>query len=86
MFLGRRRPVIVTDGPDIVFFEETATAEIYTAALGFGGTLTGEHGVGLLKQQWLGREVGGEAASLMRGIKAVFDPNGIMNPGKALPS
>ncbi|PPG48681.1 FAD-binding oxidoreductase, partial [Rathayibacter sp. AY2B7] len=47
-----------------------------------GGTLTGEHGVGLLKRRWLAEELGEDSLALQRGIKAVFDPLGIMNPGK----
>jgi glycolate oxidase len=57
---------------------------VFTHALELGGTLTGEHGVGLLKQRWLAMEAGPVAAEVQRGIKAVFDPLGILNPGKAI--
>ena len=40
--------------------------------------------MGLLKRTWLGRELGEDSLALQRGIKAVFDPLGILNPGKAL--
>ncbi|WP_246148038.1 FAD-binding oxidoreductase [Nonomuraea turkmeniaca] len=61
-----------------------AADDIFTHALELGGTLTGEHGVGLLKQRWLAMEAGPVAAEVQRGIKAVFDPLGILNPGKAI--
>ncbi|KAL5040108.1 hypothetical protein BDV3_002504 [Batrachochytrium dendrobatidis] len=51
-------------------------------ALQFGGTCSGEHGIGIGKIHLLSEEVGVEAIELMRKIKSVVDPNGIMNPGK----
>ena len=50
--------------------------------LGAGGTLTGEHGVGVLKRRWLREELGEDSYELQRGLKALFDPAGILNPGK----
>ncbi|NAS21842.1 FAD-binding protein [Herbidospora sp. NEAU-GS84] len=61
-----------------------AADEIFRAALRLGGTLTGEHGVGLLKKRWLELESGPVVASLQTGIKQVFDPHNILNPGKAI--
>ncbi|MFF0860817.1 FAD-binding oxidoreductase [Nonomuraea sp. NPDC003560] len=61
-----------------------AADEVFRHALSLGGTLTGEHGVGVLKRRWLGLESGPVAAEVQQGIKAVFDPLGIMNPGKAI--
>jgi glycolate oxidase len=52
------------------------------ARAGLGGTITGEHGVGLLRREWLAREIGPLALGLHRDIKRVFDPDGILNPGK----
>ena len=46
--------------------------------------VVGEHGVGLLKKRWLGLETGPVAAELHQGIKQVFDPLNILNPGKAI--
>lgn len=63
-----------------------AFGEIMRVALALGGTITGEHGVGLLKARWLGEEVGSLAASIQARIKEVFDPHGILNPGKVLVS
>lgn len=59
-----------------------AADEMFLAALRLGGTLTGEHGVGVLKRRWLKDELGEHQLGLQREIKAVFDPNGILNPGK----
>jgi glycolate oxidase len=68
--------------PDRVW---AAAGEMFAAALRLGGTLTGEHGVGVLKRRWLRDEVGDESFDLQRRIKAVFDPQGILNPGKVFP-
>jgi glycolate oxidase len=58
-----------------------AADDLFVAAMALGGTLTGEHGVGVLKKRWLENELGAPSISLQRGIKAVFDPKSIMNPG-----
>ena len=50
-----------------------------------GGTLTGEHGIGLEKLHAIGRQYGERELDAMRRVKAVLDPAGILNPGKALP-
>ncbi|MET3768320.1 glycolate oxidase [Marisediminicola sp. UYEF4] len=65
--------------PDRVW---AAAGELFEVALALGGTLTGEHGIGLLKKRWLGDELGSEQLALQRQIKAVFDPLNILNPGK----
>jgi len=64
--------------PDRVW---AAADELFRAALALGGTLTGEHGVGVLKRRWLGEELGDTSLGLQRRIKEVFDPLGILNPG-----
>lgn len=69
-----------TDGvPENVW---EAASELFRAALRLGGTLTGEHGVGLLKKRWLREELGEHQLRIQREIKAVFDAQGILNPGK----
>ncbi|MGK4581930.1 FAD-binding oxidoreductase [Kitasatospora sp. HPMI-4] len=83
---GNTHPVVVFDRADE---EESARAlksfdEIMALGLELGGTITGEHGVGLLKRDWLARELGPVGLELQRQIKAVFDPLGIMNPGKTI--
>lgn len=60
----------------------SAADELFLAALRLGGTLTGEHGIGLLKRRWLRDELGDDQLDLQNQIKAVFDPAGILNPGK----
>lgn len=59
-----------------------AADAIFRKAIALGGTLTGEHGVGLLKRQWLVDELGSTQWQLHFGIKKLFDPTGILNPGK----
>lgn len=59
-----------------------AADDLFRAALRLGGTLTGEHGVGVLKRRWLADELGDDQWELQRSIARVFDPRGILNPGK----
>lgn len=63
---------------------ERAVEAVFALALELGGTVSGEHGVGALKQRWAARELGTDVVELQRRVKAVFDPDGILNPGKAL--
>ncbi len=65
---------------------ERAVGEILHAAVDMGGTITGEHGVGLAKRDYLEYEQGRELVALQRRLKAVFDPLGILNPGKIFPA
>jgi len=64
---------------------ERAVAEILRAAVDLGGTITGEHGIGLAKRDFIEYEQGRELVALQRRVKAVFDPLGILNPGKIFP-
>jgi glycolate oxidase len=81
--------------PNFVFHAETvdghvevpahvwaAADELFLDCLRLGGTLTGEHGVGILKKRWLRQELGEDSMALQRELKHVFDPLGILNPGK----
>ena len=61
---------------------EAAFEEIFAAAIELGGTITGEHGVGLVKAPYLEWKIGAEGMTIMKAIKHAFDPNNIMNPGK----
>lgn len=69
--------------PDVVPEKIWKAADaLFRASLELGGTLTGEHGVGTLKRRWLRDELGDDSVALQRQLKAVFDPRGILNPGK----
>ncbi len=61
---------------------EKALQELFRETLRLGGTITGEHGVGITKKRFLSDEIGETQIELMRGVKAVFDPLNILNPGK----
>jgi D-lactate dehydrogenase len=64
---------------------EHCLSAVFDLVVALGGTLSGEHGVGLEKRDFVARELDPAALRLMRGIKHQFDPNGILNPGKGLP-
>jgi glycolate oxidase len=64
---------------------ETAVREIMEATLALGGTISGEHGIGLTKQAFMPMEVAPRGLEIMKAIKRAFDPNNIMNPGKMFP-
>jgi len=64
---------------------ERCLDEVFSLVLKLEGTLSGEHGVGLAKRDFIDREIDEVTLDLMRGIKHQFDPNGILNPGKVLP-
>lgn len=79
---GNLHPNFIYTGdtvPDAVW---AAADELFQTALRLGGTLTGEHGVGVLKRRWLADELGETSFELQSKLKAVFDPLGILNPGK----
>ncbi len=79
---GNLHPNFVFEGTEVPEHIWAAADELFLACLRLGGTLTGEHGVGLLKKRWLGEELGMDQVELQRQIKRAFDPNGILNPGK----
>jgi D-lactate dehydrogenase len=64
---------------------EHALDELFDAVIRLEGTLSGEHGIGLAKRGFMSRALDPHALELMRAIKAQFDPDGILNPGKLLP-
>jgi glycolate oxidase len=79
---GNLHPNFVYTGdtvPDPVW---EAANDLFRTAIQLGGTLTGEHGVGVLKRRWLADEVGPDSYELQVKLKSVFDPLGILNPGK----
>lgn len=60
----------------------SASSDVFATALELGGTITGEHGVGVLKMEWLDRQLGNTAMDVTRAIKDAIDPMGLLNPGK----
>ncbi|MDR2295077.1 MAG: FAD-binding protein [Microbacterium sp.] len=78
---GNLHPNFIFDGPEVPDRIWDAAGELFRSALRLGGTLTGEHGVGILKSRWLREELGERQWRLQRDIKAVFDPRGILAPG-----
>ena len=83
---GNLHPVIVVDRADQSSMDRGRLVfdEIMRLGLALGGTCTGEHGVGLLKRDWLAREIGPVGMRIHRAVKAAFDPDGIFNPGKVI--
>ena len=79
---GNLHPNFVYGGGEVPEAIWQAADDLFTSALRLGGTLTGEHGVGVLKRRWLRDELGEDSYDLQRRIKSVFDPAGILNPGK----
>jgi glycolate oxidase len=81
---GNTHPVVCFDAhdPDEARRARESFDDIMALGLALGGTITGEHGVGLLKKEWLARELGPTGVELQRQVKAVFDPLGLLNPGK----
>jgi glycolate oxidase len=59
-----------------------AIRELFTEVVKLGGTLSGEHGIGLVQKEYMDIAFQPKSLELMRSIKSVFDPNGILNPGK----
>ncbi|MCI0666646.1 MAG: FAD-binding protein [Methylococcaceae bacterium] len=60
--------------------------EVFDLVIELQGTLSGEHGIGLVKKDYLAKEIDADTLTLMRGIKRQFDPNGILNPDKIFPA
>ena len=83
---GNLHPLIMTDLRDKEEMKriDQALDELYETAIGMGGTLSGEHGIGIAKDRFMGMEFNESAIAIMRGIKRVFDPNNILNPGSFL--
>jgi glycolate oxidase len=85
---GNLHPNILFDlrNADEVRRVECAARDIFRAAIRLGGTLSGEHGIGTLKREFLAEAQGELAVELSRAIKRVFDPDGLLNPGKVFPT
>jgi glycolate oxidase len=81
---GNLHPTIVVDpnDGDAIDRAHDAVGRIFEAAIDLGGTITGEHGVGMAKLPFLEGRLGADQMALLRRIKTAFDPAGILNPGK----
>jgi glycolate oxidase len=83
---GNLHPLIMTDlhDKDEMGRIDRALDELFETALGMGGTLSGEHGIGIAKKRFMGMQFNESTLEIMRGIKRVFDPDNILNPGSFL--
>ncbi|WP_019153038.1 glycolate oxidase subunit GlcD [Robertmurraya massiliosenegalensis] len=81
---GNLHPTVPTDARNKDEMErvEKAFEEIFEKAVELGGTITGEHGVGIMKAPYLELKLGPDGIAAMKAVKAALDPNNIMNPGK----
>jgi glycolate oxidase len=81
---GNLHPTFLTDerNHDEMERVERAMVEIFDFAVALGGTITGEHGVGLAKKSFLPKAIGNASLGLMKDLKRALDPHGILNPGK----
>jgi glycolate oxidase len=80
---GNMHPTLVYDPADADEFARARIAfdEILELGLGLGGTVTGEHGIGKIKREWLAREIGPVGLAVHRSIKQALDPDNLFNPG-----
>ncbi|MFZ3470657.1 FAD-binding oxidoreductase [Streptomyces sp. 2.9] len=81
---GNTHPIVCFDPADEDEARRARASfeEIMALGLELGGTITGEHGVGVLKKDWLARELGPVGLEMQRAVKHAFDPEGLLNPGK----
>jgi len=83
---GNMHPTVVFDQTDPAQAERAQVAfdRVMEIGLELGGTITGEHGVGVLKRTWLAEEIGPVALDVHRAIKNALDPKNLLNPGKVV--
>jgi glycolate oxidase len=81
---GNLHPTFLTDerNQEEMHRVEEAFQEIFDEAIRLGGTITGEHGIGLAKKSFLPKFAGAAQMRVMRELRRALDPNGILNPGK----
>jgi glycolate oxidase len=81
---GNMHPTVVFDAADPAATRRARQSfgEVMDLGLALGGTITGEHGVGVLKREWLAREIGPVSLRVHREVKRALDPAGLFNPGK----
>jgi len=83
---GNLHPDLVLErgDPRAEAITKSVQADLYQAALDLGGTVTGEHGIGSARREWLEPQRGADAVRVMRSIKNALDPQGLLNPGRVL--
>ena len=83
---GNLHPDLVLErgDPNGAAITKAVQADLYQAAIDLGGTVTGEHGIGSARVEWLEAQRGPDAVRVMRAIKAALDPQGLLNPGRVL--
>lgn len=74
--------VVDRDDPDAVARARKCVSETFQLSVELGGTISGEHGIGYVKAQYMDYAIDASTLEIMKGIKSVFDPKGILNPGK----
>ena len=81
---GNLHPMFLTDenDPEEMKRVDAAISDVFDAALSMGGTISGEHGIGVAKAKYMPRQFNEAEMALMKRIKAAFDPDNILNPGK----
>jgi len=81
---GNLHPTILTDETNKEEMERVhkAVDEIFEVALKLGGTLSGEHGIGIAKQKYLEKEFGEAGIEALEAVKKALDPKNLLNPGK----
>src|SRR5947208_6534071 len=85
---GNLHPTFLTDerNKEEMHRVEEAFKEIFDEAIRLGGTITGEHGIGVAKKSFLPKFAGDAQMRVMRELRRILDPNGILNPGKIFDS
>jgi glycolate oxidase len=84
---GNLHPDLVLErgDPRAESITKAVQADLYQAALDLGGTVTGEHGIGSARREWMVQQRGADAIRFMRAIKTALDPQDLLNPGRVLP-
>ena len=81
---GNLHPIVLCDERDTKNLNNALRAvnDIFDASINLGGTITGEHGVGIAKREYLTKQISNPGIEMMRKIKKSIDPNSVLNPGK----
>jgi len=81
---GNLHPMFLTDenDPEEMKRVDAAVSDVFDAALSMGGTISGEHGIGVAKAKYMPRQFNEAEIAIMKRVKAAFDPDNILNPGK----